>query len=92
MKKFELIPMINDGLAPLTQAVMYEKMAAKYVMLGIHEFRGLVHNGIIQYRTRPGHSRRIYLKSDLDTYLAGLPIGGRMSPGEDLSSPEEEGA
>lgn len=69
MQKFEILPVVNEGLAPLTQAVMYEKTAAKYVMLGIHEFRDLVHNGIIPYRTRQGHCRRIYLKSDLDASL-----------------------
>lgn len=83
MQKFELIPIVNEGLAPLTQAVMYEKMAAKYVMLGIHEFRELVHKGVIPYRTRPGHDRRIYLKSDLDAYLANLPVGGKIRPSED---------
>ena len=85
MQKFELIPIINEGLAPLTQAVMYETTAAKYIMLGIHEFRDLVHDGVIPYRTRPGHNRRIYLKSDLDAYLAGLPIGGTMPSSEDSS-------
>ena len=85
VEKFELIPIAREGFAPLTQAVMYEKVAARYVMLGIHEFRELVHKGIIPYRTRSGHSRRIYLKSDLDSYLAGLPIGGKMGPSEDSS-------
>ncbi len=66
--------------------------AAKYVMLGIHEFRDLVHRGIIKYRTRPGHRRRIYLKSDLDAYLADLPVGDKIPTGEDLPSPEEKGA
>jgi hypothetical protein len=42
VQKFEVLPVVNEGLAPLTQAVMYEKTAAKYIMLGIHEFRELV--------------------------------------------------
>ncbi len=80
MQKYEILPVVNEGLAPLTQAVMYEKMAAKYIMLSIHEFRELVNNGIIPYRTLQGHSRRIYLKSDLDAYLATLPCGN-IAPG-----------
>ena len=74
------------GLAPLTTAVLWETDAAKYVKLGIHEFRDLVDGGIIVYRLRPGHKHRIYLKSDLDAYLANLPIGGRIAPEEDLPS------
>ncbi len=83
MRKFELVPVVNEGLAPLTTAVMYEVTAAKYVMIGIHEFRNLVRSGAIPFRTRPGHNRRLYLKADLDRYLASLPIGGRMPCSED---------
>ena len=83
MQKFEILPVVNEGLAPLSQAVMYEKMAAKYVMLGIHEFRELARNGTIPYRTRPGHRRRIYLRMDLDAYLTNLPVGGKMGSSED---------
>ena len=83
LEKFELLPVVNEGLAHLTPAVMYEKTAAKYVMLGIHEFRELARNGTIPYRNRPGHNRRLYLKSDLDAYLANLPVGGKINTSED---------
>jgi hypothetical protein len=84
IEKMSLLPVV-DGLAPLTPAVMYEVMAAKYVMLGIRDFRKLVDEGVIPCRTHPGRTRRIYLKSDLDDYLRNLPrcnIGpGRICPG-----------
>ena len=91
-EKFALMPVV-DKLAPITPAVMYETMAAKYVMLGIHDFRKLVDEGIIIYRTHPGRSRRIYLKTDLDDYLNNLPQGnmgdGRIHPG--LERKESQG-
>ena len=82
--KLVLMPVV-DTLAPITQAVMYEAIAAKYVMLGIHDFRRLVDDGVITHRTHPGRTRRIYLKIDLDEYLRNLPRGnigaGRVHPG-----------
>ena len=74
MQKLTLMPVTED-LAPLRPAVMYEAAAAKYVMLGIHEFRKLVGQGIIPFRRHPGRTRRIYLRSDLDAYLS--EAGGR---------------
>ncbi len=85
MRKFEILPVVDKKLDPITQAAMYEKTAAKYVMLGIHEFRELVHKGVILFRTRHGHNRRIYLKSDLDNYLSSLPIGAKIQASEDSS-------
>jgi excisionase family DNA binding protein len=73
------MPAVNM-LVPLVQAVMYEKTAAKYVMLGIHEFRKLVEDGIIPSRFHPGRTRRISLKTDLDEYLQNLPCAN-MSAG-----------
>lgn len=66
---------VVDELSPLTSAVMYEATAAKYVMLGIHEFRKLADRGEIPFRRHPGRKRRIYLKTDLDEYLSLLPRG-----------------
>jgi hypothetical protein len=60
-------------LEPITPAVMYEAEAARYIMLGIHDFRKLVAEGVIPCRTHPGRVRKIYLKADLDAYLFGLP-------------------
>jgi len=90
MGKLVLMPMI-EHLASITPAVMYEATATKYVMLAIQDFRKLVNNGSIPYRTHPGRSRRIYLKSDLDDYLCSLPCG-KMNASEDPPSPADKGA
>jgi hypothetical protein len=86
VEKMALMPVV-DSFAPITQAVMYEKTAAKYIMLGIHDFRKMVDGGMIPFRTHPGRNRRIYLKSDLDEYLRSLPRGnidtGRVPPGSE---------
>jgi hypothetical protein len=58
---------------PFTPGVMYESEAARYIMLGIHDFRKLVAAGVIPSRTHPGRKRKIYLKADLDAYLLALP-------------------
>ena len=85
-KHLILTPFV-DHLSPVNPAVMYEVTAAKYVMLGIREFRRLVDEGAIIYRNHPGRKRRIYLKADLDDYLKRLPQGkiggGRVHPGFD---------
>ena len=82
--KLVLMP-VFDKLAPVTQAVMYEVPAAKYVMFGIRDFRKLVHEGVIICRNHPGRTRRIYLKADLDDYLRNLTqsnmVAGRVHPG-----------
>jgi excisionase family DNA binding protein len=80
-----------DKVSPLAPAVVYEAAAARYVMLGIHEFRRLVAKGAIPFRQRPGRTRRIYLRADLDEYLSGLPKG-TMSTIEGSPSPSEKGA
>ena len=85
-KQLVLMPFVNQ-LSPVSPAVMYEVTAAKYLMLGIHEFRKLVDEGAIICRNHPGRKRRIYLKADLDDYLNRLPPckigGGRVHPGFD---------
>lgn len=84
LQKLVLMP-VADNLAPIPPAVMYEVTAAKYLMLGIHDFRMLVNAGVIVCRNHPGRKRRIYLKSDLDDYLRSLPqsniVAGRVHPG-----------
>ena len=88
-ERMVLMP-VADTLTPVASAVMYEVTAAKYVMLGIHDFRRLVDAGLIICRNHPGRTRRIYLKVDLDDYLRNLPqsniVAGRVHPG-----PGEEG-
>ncbi len=81
MPNLMLVPVVNH-LEPQTSAVMYEVAAAKYMMLGIHNFRKLVAAGRIPYRTHPGRRRRIYLKSDLDSFLLNLPQG-KITASED---------
>jgi hypothetical protein len=90
MSKFALMPIV-ENLEPMTPAVMYEVVAAKYLMLGIADFRKLVNQGVIPCRHHPGRKRRIYLKADLDKYLMKLPRSNirhcEVSP-----SPKEKGA
>lgn len=90
MSKLALVPLV-DRLLPLTPAVMYENAAAKYVLLGIHEFRKLVDRGVIRFRRHPGRKRRIYLKADLDSYLSQLPRSN-IAFGEDPPSSLRKGA
>jgi len=73
VKKMLFMPAV-DLLVPLAQAIICEKTAAKYVMLGIHEFQKLVDQGIISFRTRQVDRKRPFsLKHELDAYLASLP-------------------
>ncbi|HEY2930885.1 MAG TPA: hypothetical protein VGK99_03995 [Acidobacteriota bacterium] len=60
-------------MSEIHPAVMYEKEAAKYVRLGIHQFLRLVNAEKIPCRNHEGGMRRIYLKADLDNYLQALP-------------------
>ena len=92
--KLLLMPATTD-LQPLTPAVLYEVAAAKYIKIAIEDFRELVNQGLIPFRTHPGRSRRIYLKADLDAYLKNLPVGQptrrRIASGEGPSEPERKG-
>jgi excisionase family DNA binding protein len=67
-----LVPMI-DRVAPTGRAVFYEREAAHYLNVARGVFRQWVHGGRIPYTTHPGGKRRIYIKADLDEYLANLP-------------------
>ncbi len=90
MNKLALVPLL-DHMGEIAPAVMYETAAAKYVMLGVHDFRKLVDCGVIPFRRHAGRKRRIYLKSDLDDYLSKLPRG-TMSDIEGSHGPSEKGA
>ncbi len=85
----------TPDLQPLTPAVLYEVAAAKYIKIAIEDFRTLVNQGLIPFRTHPGRSRRIYLKADLDAYLKNLPVGHpvrrKMTTSEDSPEPERKG-
>ncbi len=75
--------------------MLWEVAAARYVKLGIQEFRELVNQGVIPFRQHPGRRRRIYLKEDLDKYLLSLPRGSLERSGmvlrEDPSKPADKG-
>ncbi len=89
-----LMPAMGDLSKP-TPAVFWEVAAAKYVKLGIQEFRELVNQGAIPFRNHQGRRRRIYLKEDLDAYLRNLPRGSlersRIVLSEDSSKPADKG-
>ncbi len=90
MNKLALVPLV-DRMGEIMPAVMYESEAAKYVMLGVHEFRKLVDAGTIPFRRHAGRKRRIYLKADPDEYLSRLPRG-TMSDIEGSHGPSDKGA
>ena len=94
MAKLVLVPAYSD-LAPFGAAVLWEAAAAKYVKMDLAEFRDLVRKGHIKARVRPGRSRLLYLRQDLDDYLRSYPVAeisrGRMPAGEvPLKPPIEE--
>lgn len=70
-----VISVIED-IKKVEPAAMYAKQAARYINIGINEFRIMVRNGIIPARKHAGRKHCIYLKSDLDEYLGSLPKGG----------------
>ncbi len=53
-------------------AIFYELQAAKYLGISRPTFRNLVFSGIIPYAMHIGGKVRIYRRSDLDSYIAGL--------------------
>jgi len=64
--------LVPESLKDPSPAAFREAEAAKYVCLGIHRFREMVNEGHIVCRVRG--RQRIYLKADLDDYLAALPV------------------
>ncbi len=88
-----LMPAIQE-LDPITPAILWEVAAAKYLKLAIQDFRTLVNDEAIKFRTHPGHSRRIYLKEDLDRYARNLPVGNsraKMAACEEPPGPQDKG-
>lgn len=53
-------------------AVFHELAAAKYLGMNRTAFRELVKAGLIPFSEHINGKRRIYLRSDLDDYLASL--------------------
>jgi hypothetical protein len=76
--KLALVP-IRDDAAP---AVFHELAAAKYLGMNRTAFRELIFAGLIPFSEHVNGKRRIYLRADLDSYLAGLNWR-RMSVRED---------
>lgn len=75
MSDLMLVSVVKE-LAEIRPAAMYEREAAKYVKLSVNTLRQFADSGRIVARQHPGRSRRIYLQSDLDSYLESLPKEG----------------
>lgn len=69
---YQLVATFEDVEKPV-QAAFGEGASAKYLNMSRTRFLGLVTIGIIPWTTHHGGSRRLYLKTDLDIYLASLP-------------------
>ena len=67
-----LVPIIEQPKAS-PPAAMHELDAARYIGTNRTQFRELVFAGHIPYTMHLNGKRRIYLRSDLDLYLGGLP-------------------
>jgi len=66
--KLSLIP-IRDDASP---AAFHELAAAKYLGMNRTAFRKLIFAGLIPFSEHVNGKRRIYLRTDLDSYLASL--------------------
>ena len=71
-------------------AAFHELAAAKYVGMNSYYFRRLVLSGLIPFSEHVNGKRRIYLRSDLDDYLASL--NWRRMPGRENSQAALKGA
>jgi hypothetical protein len=60
---------VRDSAAP---AAFHELAAAKYLGMNRTSFRELVFAGLIPFSEHVNGKRRIYLRADLDAYLASL--------------------
>jgi hypothetical protein len=71
MTNLALVPIKETGA--LQPAAMHELAAAKYIGMNRTYFRELVFAGAIPFTEHMNGKTRIYLRSDLDAYLDGLP-------------------
>jgi excisionase family DNA binding protein len=54
-------------------AAFHEKGASKYLGMSRPKFLELVYSGTLPFTTHANGSKRLYLRSDLDTYLDSRP-------------------
>ena len=71
MAKLALIP-IHSRISEPQPAAFHELAAAKYVGMCRSKFREIVRDGLVSYAEHANGQTRIYLRSDLDTYLESL--------------------
>ncbi len=64
---------VNNRITDPMPAAFHEKGAFKYLGMSRPTFLQLVYAGTIPFCTHANGSQRIYLRSDLDAYLAGRP-------------------
>jgi hypothetical protein len=69
--KMILLPVI-DEIQESAPAAFHELAAAKYLGMNRTAFRELVFAGLIPFSEHVNGKRRIYLRADLDRYLARL--------------------
>ena len=71
MSRLALIP-LHDRVVDPQPAAFHELAAAKYAGLCRTAFRELVQAGLIPYAEHVNGKTRIYLRSDIDSYLLSL--------------------
>jgi hypothetical protein len=87
LPKLELVPVVRD-LGPVQPAVMYTREAARYLKMSVHKLRELSRMGLIPHSYHINGRKPIFIKSDLDAYLAGLPRV-KMAPRELQPNPRK---
>lgn len=71
MTSLALVPIKEvDALQP---AAMHELAAARYIGMNRTDFRKLLFSGVIPFTKHLNGKTRIYLREDLDAYLASRP-------------------
>jgi hypothetical protein len=88
--KLALVPVIEE--IGTCQAVFHECGAAQYLDMNRTAFRELVFSGRIPYTSHLNGVRRIYLRSDLDAYLAALKRRTMPPRGNSPRPAQEKGA
>lgn len=71
----------NQMILNYPPAGLSRELAAEYVSLGLTTFEDCVQKGIApKPRQIPGRRRVVWLRSDLDAWLQGLPISTQLPP------------
>jgi hypothetical protein len=71
----------KQSILPDWPAAMPAEQAARYCGVSPRKFREMVSSGLVEPR-RLGARCILYLRPDLDSMLAGLPVGRGVSPSE----------